>query len=131
MEAQMAQAALVQKTRVHDWANLMLGLGLFASPWVYGYSATTSAAVTAWANGAIIMLVAALALWRFAEWEEWVEMALGAWTMAAPFAIGFKAGDLALQAFEIVGVLLVASSIWKLWALHHPDSDELLDQIRR
>jgi len=108
----MAQAALVQKTRVHDWANLMLGLGLFASPWVYGYSATTSAAVTAWANG------------------EWVEMALGAWTMAAPFAIGFKAGDLALQAFEIVGVLLIASSVWKLWALHHPDSDAL-EQIRR
>ncbi len=126
----MAQAALVQKTRVHDWANLMLGLGLFISPWLYAYSAVTSAAVTAWATGAVIMSVAALALWRFAEWEEWVAIALGAWTMAAPFALGFKAGDLALQAFEIVGLLLIASSVWKLWALHHPD-DETLERIRR
>ncbi len=126
----MAQAALLEKTRTHDWANLMLGLGLFMSPWVYGYTAVTSAATTAWANGAVIMLVAALALWRFAEWEEWVEIALGAWTMAAPFALGFKAGDLALQAFEIVGLLLIASSIWKLWVLHHPQ-DEALERIRR
>ena len=107
----------------------MLGLGLFISPWIYGYTAITVAAVTAWATGAVIIFVAAMALWRFAEWEEWVVSALGAWTIAAPFALGFKAGDLALQAFEIVGVLLIVASVWKLWGLHHP-SEELEDARR-
>jgi hypothetical protein len=125
----MAEMQQSQHYRTQDWASLMLGLGLFISPWIYGYTAITAAAVTAWATGAVIIFVAAMALWRFAEWEEWVVSALGAWTIAAPFALGFKAGDLALQAFEIVGVLLIVASVWKLWGLHHP-SEELEDARR-
>ena len=105
--------------RIHDWVNLILGLSLFLTPWIYSYTGIRTAAIAAWATGAVIALVAATALWRFAEWEEWVVTALGAWTVAAPFVLGFRTVELALQAFLLVGVLLAVSSLLKLWSLHH------------
>src|SRR5262245_63828111 len=77
-----------------DVVNLILGAWLFVTPWFYGF-ASGAAGWNAWIMGALIALVAIAALAAFAEWEEWINLLLGLWVLAAPWALAFteNAGD--------------------------------------
>ena len=58
--------------------NLALCALLFASPWLFGF-AREVARVDAWMSGAVIIAISIAALVRFAEWEEWVILAVALW----------------------------------------------------
>jgi hypothetical protein len=87
-----------------DLLNLMLAIWLFMSPWVlqFGHraveqpaadiAAIQAASSNAWVLGVIVFLVSAAALigvelWQ--EWQEWVNLILGAWIFIAPWVLGF------------------------------------------
>ncbi|MCA1598593.1 MAG: SPW repeat protein, partial [Chloroflexi bacterium] len=91
------------RSRWVDWANLILGVWLFISPWVLGtiYNRTrgagntyynTSAASPGdfWWTGGAIVLVALWALGApWARWTEWINMALAVWLFVSPWVLGF------------------------------------------
>ena len=55
------------------YAALVLGIWLFLSPWILGYSAVASAAWNAWVVGIIAVIVAALAISAARQVQEGAE----------------------------------------------------------
>jgi hypothetical protein len=118
-----------QSNHWQDWANLVLAIWLFISPWVINFSApaaapagapagamvppaVSNASWNAWVLGVIIFLVACSAIGRLRAWQEWVNLLLGIWLFVAPWALGFTQLGGAAWDHWIVGVLvfLIAAS---------------------
>lgn len=107
-----------------DWGNLVLGLWVFASPWVLQHTmaagAETTGAVTGSAMwnlyivGIAIAVLAVAALFAFQAWEEWIELALGAWLFASPWVLGFSTSVLLMWNAVIVGALVVLLAGWAI-----------------
>src|SRR5689334_1742305 len=89
-----------------DWANAILAVWLFISPWVLQFgagapaagngAATTgllgavqSAAWNAWILGVIVFLVAVSAISRMDFWQEYANIVLSIWIFIAPWVLGF------------------------------------------
>ena len=112
------------KKHWQDWGNLVLGLWVFASPWVLQHTmaagAETAGAVTGSAMwnlyivGIAIAVLAAAALFAFQAWEEWINLALGAWLFASPWVLGFSTSVLLMWNAVIVGALVVLLAGWAI-----------------
>jgi len=106
------------KKHWQDWGNLVLGLWVFFSPWVFQFTlptgAETTSAVTSgapmWNLYIVGIAVAALALaaiFAFQTWEEWTNLALGAWLFVSPWVLGFSSSAFLMWNAVIVGALVV------------------------
>lgn len=101
-----------------DWGNLTLAAWLFISPWVLGYAVgADAAAVNAWIFGVIVASMAGAALMRARPWEEWVNMAIGAWLVISPWVLGFSGRGGAAWNAVIVGFLVLVLAAWDLRAI--------------
>ena len=99
--------------RWQDWANLVLGAWVFASPWVLNYGGTT-AALNAYVMGGGIVVFALIAAYMPKAWEEIINMLLGVWLVVSPFVLGFSAmTEIALHTV-VVGILATAFAIWAM-----------------
>jgi hypothetical protein len=118
----------VRENYWQDWANAILAIWLFISPWVLQYGsgapantadATTTgvvgavhaAAWNAWVLGVIIFLVAISAISRMDFWQEYVNIVLSIWVFIAPWVLGFALLSGASWSHWIVGVLVFLMSI--------------------
>jgi hypothetical protein len=98
-----------------DWAILVLGLWLLISPFLLGYASADAAAWNAYAVGAAVVILAATSLWvpSFGMDEEWANLMLGLWLVAAPFVLGFIGSEpLAAWNQIVVGVLIAGDAAW-------------------
>lgn len=102
-----------------DWANLVLAVFLFLSPWILGFSAEQYAAWNAWASAVVIAALAIGALSVFQEWEEWLNVVAGLWVVVAPWILGFAAITSAMWAHVVLGLLVAAAAAWKIWDVRH------------
>ncbi len=103
---------------VQDWIMLICGALLFVSPWALGYAGDPSAARAAWVGGAVIVIMAILALIQFAEWEDWVALVAGVLVIAAPWLLGFAALGHAVWVFAALGLIVALASVSEIWTLH-------------
>ena len=55
--AVLSIAALTRMAQWEDWINLILGVWLFISPWIFGYVATPVAAWNSWIVGVLFFLI--------------------------------------------------------------------------
>jgi len=106
--------------RWQDWVIFALGVWLFFSPYFMTYGSLDGvAAWDSYAVGALVALFAASALWRSSpsQPEEWVNLVLALWLVAAPFALGFYASE-ATAAWNhiVIGILIGGDAIWALAA---------------
>lgn len=102
------------KRRWQDWANLVLGLWLFISPRVLGYSEEAAAAWNSYVIGAGIVVFALIAARMADAWEEIINMVLGVWLVVSPFVLGYSAAtEIALHSV-LVGILATAFAIWAM-----------------
>jgi len=108
------------KMQFQDYANLVLGVLLFLSPWALGYADAEMAARTAWIGGIIIAILSLAAIVNFAEWEEWLNLLVGFAVIVSPAFFGFSQVMNAVAAHYVLGVLVVLVSGWELWTVHHP-----------
>jgi hypothetical protein len=111
--------------RWQDWANAILAIWLFISPWVLAFASAggTTAAGTAtsgggtaawnaWVLGVIVFLVAVSAIGRrFVFSQEWVNLVLGIWIFIAPWVLGFVGHADAAWDHWIVGALIFLVSL--------------------
>ena len=102
-----------------DRISLTLAAVLFLSPWALGYADIPIAARTAWISAIVIALVSALATQHFSEWEEWVNLAAGAWLIAAPWLLKFHIAGDAVGAFTGIGAIIATIAVAELWDEHH------------
>ena len=119
--------------RWQDWANLILAIWLFISPWVLQFGAAAQvppagavngpgvavshAAWNAWVLGVIVFLVALSAIGSWEVWQEWWSLILGAWIFAAPWALGFVGLPRASWDHWFVGALIFLLALWGLYRL--------------
>lgn len=104
-----------------DSVTLILGLWLIVSPWVLGFAGLEAAMWNAVVFGLVIAAMALAALTTFRDWEEWIDMAIGAWLAISPWILGFAtgaAGSTLTGNFVVAGLLVLALSAWSLVGHH-------------
>lgn len=107
----------MKSQRWQDWMMLILGAWLFFSPfWMAGYlSATSAAAWNSYIFGILAVAFAWAALGTLRRWEEWVELAIGAWLIISPFVLTFYRAEYGAAWNQIiVGALIAIGSLWVL-----------------
>jgi hypothetical protein len=109
---------LPHHTEWEDWLTMGLGFLIAMSPWIAGESQTTTIELNAVLIGFLIFAVATIELTELKPWEEWLNLAAGAWTMAAPWVLGYS--DHSTLTFLQVGlgalvVLLALLELWQDW----------------
>jgi hypothetical protein len=99
-----------------DVANLLLGVFLIASPWLFGFpegAASQNAAL----SGFVILVLSIAALTAFAVWEEWLNLIVGLWVLVSPWLLGF-AGTAAMAVHVIVGAIVAVLAAIELWFMY-------------
>jgi len=108
---------------VLDIYNLVLGLFLFVSPWLFAY-AHGVAAIDIWASSAVIVLASVAAIIAFSEWEEWLNFLLGIWLIASPWVLGF-AHSTATHVSIGAGLAITYLAGLELWLVHYAPSQPM------
>ena len=102
-----------------DLYTAVLGAFLFVSPWLFAYRDGVAREM-AFASGAILLAISLLAIVAFREWEEWANLAVGLWLLAAPFALGFPHHAAAMHVAIFVGAVVTFLALLELWLIHQP-----------
>jgi len=97
--------------------NAMFGFLILVSPWLLGFAGT--AAWNAWLSGAALVAVSMTAIAYFAEWEEWVDLVLGVWILAAPWTLNFPADSPQVKIHVLAGGIVAILAAVELWQEHH------------
>ena len=84
----MAPSAFSFPKQWEDWTSWGLGIWLVLSPWALFFDPEPRAMENAVAVGALIIIVEIVELSIFRDWEEWINVALGAWLAISPWALG-------------------------------------------
>jgi SPW repeat-containing protein len=104
-----------------DWCDWGLGIWLVLSPWVLLFEKDTTATRNAVIVGGLIVLAEVVTLSYFRVWEEWINVALGAWLAVSPWVLGITSPAPKLN-FHIVGVLVAALALYEVWEVsRNPD----------
>ncbi len=97
-----------------DVADLILGMILFFSPWLFGLAAGAQWQ-TASITGIIIAVLSIAALAAFAVWEEWLSTwSPGLWLMVAPWLPGFQNSD-AMTIDLVIGTIVTLLAAFEFW----------------
>jgi hypothetical protein len=97
-----------------DPLNVILGIWMMVSPWALGYQAEMPPTANAVILGVLIAAAALVALYKVMAWEEWVNVALGAWLAASPWLLGFTGIMPAMWNAVIVGIVVAVLALWAL-----------------
>jgi len=109
-----------------DTVNLALGVFLFVSPWMFGFTSEL-ARHTSWMAGAAIGIVAILSIGDlfesisipdFFETEEWINLAIGLWLAVCPWVIGMYDDTTATEVHLTVGLAVATIAAVELWLVH-------------
>ena len=101
-----------------DLYNAVLGAFLFVSPWLFAFG-YEPARESAFASGALLVLISLLAIVAFREWEEWINLAIGCWILASPWVLQFPHRS-SMHVATAVGAIVVYLSVVELWLIHNP-----------
>jgi hypothetical protein len=109
-------AAMTTWRRWQDWVVVALGVILFLTPYVFGETAQTVAASTAYVLGAVIALAGVLnAAMREAGGLEIIPAALAVILFVSPWALGFTAVTALAWSAWIIAIL-VALAVGSMFA---------------
>ncbi|KRR20490.1 SPW repeat domain-containing protein [Bradyrhizobium retamae] len=104
--------------KVCDASNLLVGAGLFLSPWLLGFGAPTPnvPSQSAGVSGTFIGILSFSALYAFEVWEEWLILIVAVGALASPWIFNF--GGLAMAAHLCAGALslLLVMTRLGLWS---------------
>lgn len=95
---------------------VVIGLLLAAAPWIAGFTAATTALWNAVAAGGVIALIGlAMIIHGGLPHHGYGYLALGLWTLAAPWLLGFAGVTAALWAHVAAGIVAIALGAVALW----------------
>ena len=116
----MAAVTFTPPKHWEDWCDWALGIWLILSPWVLLFEPDTVATRNAVTVGFLIVAAEALTLSAFRLWEEWINVALGAWLLVSPWILGVGNAPAKVN-FVIVGVLVAALALYQVWGDGPPE----------
>jgi hypothetical protein len=106
-----------RREAVLDLYSLMVGLFLFASPWLFAF-ANENARIDIWATSALIAATSIIAIVMFSNWEEWLNLLLGFWLVVSPWALGFT-HTTAMHISIGAGFVLTFMAALELWLMNY------------
>ena len=109
----MAPAAFSFPKQWQDWSSWALGIWLLLSPWTLFFEYEPAARHNALAVGTLIIVVEVVELSVFRDWEEWINVVLGAWLLISPWALGIASTAAKLN-FIVVGALVLALALYEI-----------------
>jgi hypothetical protein len=98
-----------------DWANWAFGIWLCISPWALEFDLDPVPTRNAVIVGFLIILAEVVTLSVFRPWEEWINVALGAWLVVSPWVLGIAA-PVATANFVVVGALVIVLALYEMRA---------------
>jgi SPW repeat len=109
-------------TRVHlnppvhweSWCSWLLAIWLCISPGPLKYGDDQIATYAAVLTGFVLVCTEIVTISAFRLWEEWINVFIGCWLIAAPWILYFTS-SLATINFVIVGVLVAILALYELW----------------
>ena len=105
-----------RRESVLDVYNLALAMLLFVSPWLFAGSKGLPA-IDIWASSAAIAAISLAAIFAFANWEEWANLALGIWLVVSPWVLGFT--HTSAMHFSVgVGAAVAFMATLEIWLLY-------------
>jgi len=110
----MAMMTFTAPRQWEDWASWLLGFWLVLSPWTLHFADETAAMQNAVVAGFVLILAEVVTLSVFQVWEEWVNVALGAWLVISPWVLR-GAGPAATTNFILVGILVIVLAGYEMW----------------
>jgi hypothetical protein len=99
--------------KVCDVVNLILGMILFFSPWLFDLSAGAQWQ-TASIIGIFIAVLSIAALAAFAVWEEWLNLVAGLALIVSPWLLDFQNSD-AMTIDVTIGAVVAALAAVEVW----------------
>lgn len=101
------------QARTASGINILLGIWLIMSPWVFDYSGSP-AVVSSVFVGAVIALLAAVRLASLYNTMglSGVNLLLALWTIASPWVFGYAANVGARIDNVILGILIATLAVW-------------------
>ena len=103
--------------RWQDWTNVVLGVLLFITPFVFGATPIRAAAYTAYIGGVLLVIVGLFDLATPKNQAgEWAEALLGVLVFISPWVLGFSALTTMAWSAWIIGVLSVVLAASVLFA---------------
>ena len=106
-------AAFAFPRQWQDWSSWALGIWLLLSPWALFFEYEPTATHNALVIGALIIVAEVVELSVFRDWEEWINVVLGAWLLVSPWTLGIASGAARVN-FMIVGALVVALALYEI-----------------
>ncbi|WP_207486084.1 SPW repeat protein [Arenibaculum pallidiluteum] len=100
--------------------NFVAAVVLFCAPWAFGFAGHPSASWNAWLTASVVGVIAAAAVFSYAEWEEWVNAVLGVWAIVSPWVLGFADVPAATWSHALVGLVVAALAACELWMTRQP-----------
>ena len=109
----MMRAELSLPKQWEDWANWVFGIWLCISPWALEFDLDTLPTRNAVIVGCLIILAEVVTLSVFRPWEEWINVALGAWLVISPWVLGMTPPAAKANAV-IVGALVIGLALYEM-----------------
>lgn len=100
-------------TQLQSWANLVLGIILFVSPWFLVTWEYANSAWNSWILGAVIALVALWALATLSKIPSWINLVLGAWVFISPWVLDYATMRESWVTW-VIGILVFLISAWAI-----------------
>jgi hypothetical protein len=97
-----------------DWVNLLLGLWLFVSPWSAHFTDRPWPAWNAYVVGALVMLLATLAIHSIRLPHGWGNLLIGLWLVISPWVLDFDALAKPAVATAAIGAVITALAAWMM-----------------
>lgn len=98
-----------------DWADLLLGLAVLASPWLLDFADTAAPMWNAVIVGVAIVLLSSVAIAHLEPWEEWLQVALGLWLIISSWVLDYGLAHKALACHVGLGLLITLLAASELW----------------
>jgi SPW repeat len=112
-ESFMAQTAFSFPRQWQDWCSWGLGIWLVLSPWALFFDQERLAMENAVVVGALILVAEVVELSIFRDWEEWINVVLGAWLAISPWVLKLASAS-ATWNFVVVGTLVVVLAVYEI-----------------
>ena len=93
------------KAKLCDVGNLILGVFLFASPWIFHYPGGVQSP-NALVVGTFIAVLSIAALADLTVWEEALNLIAGSWLFVSPWVLTFQSTT-AMGVNVVVGVVVI------------------------
>jgi len=117
---------LTRKVQAKCWSasildiyTLFCGIFLVLAPWLFGFI-RTAGRLDAEVSGYVLIALSAAGFLAFADWEEWLKVAVGIWLIAAPSLLGF-AHTSAMHVSIAIGIIVTFLTLLEIWLAHDPD----------